>query len=149
MAACLLFRADLGRPRPGDHRQDRRSVPRAAARDDPRGDHDRQRPRRRARLMGRGVDLRPDRQLPGRFQPVDRFLYLWHGRVLGAAPAAGAPDLTTARSIDFDHPPQVPPYMSTTSGARERHMMLKTSLLAAAFLMTSTFPANAQPQHQP
>ena len=41
MAVRLLFRADLGRARPGDHRQDRRSVPRPPARHDPRRDHDR------------------------------------------------------------------------------------------------------------
>jgi MFS family permease len=57
MAARLLFRADLGGARPGDHRQDRRSVPRPPARNDPRGHHDRQRDRRRRRRVGRRLDL--------------------------------------------------------------------------------------------
>ncbi len=52
VAVRLLFRADLGGARPGDHRQDRRSVPRPPARHDSRRDHDRH--RGSARRWGRG-----------------------------------------------------------------------------------------------
>src|SRR5215471_12374321 len=40
MAACLLLWPDLGCERPGDHRQDRRSLPGGPARDDPRRYYD-------------------------------------------------------------------------------------------------------------
>ena len=72
VAARLLFRPDLGRPRPGDHRQDRRSLSRRPARHDPRRHHDRQRHRLRRRRVGGGLDLRPVRQLSARLHAVDR-----------------------------------------------------------------------------
>ena len=88
---CLLFRSDLGRARPGDHRQDRRSVSRRAI-----GTilgvitigsgH-----RLRRRLVGGRVDLRPVRQLRIGLHPVDRFLSLRLRRVLGIAAPADAP----------------------------------------------------------
>ena len=87
MAARLFFRPDLGGARPGDHRQDRRSFPGAAARHDPRRHHDRQRPRRGDRLLGGGLGPRSDRQLSHRVHAVDRVLCLRNGRVLGVAPA--------------------------------------------------------------
>ena len=65
VAAFLLLRADLGRTRAGDHRQDGRSVSRAATGHDPRGDHDRHGDRLGVRFVAGGVDLRCHRQLPG------------------------------------------------------------------------------------
>jgi hypothetical protein len=98
-----LLRPDLGRARAGDHRQDRRFVPRRPARHDPRGDHDRQRHRLRRRVMGGRLDIRPVRQLPPRLSVVDRRLCVRRHRLLGLASPTGAVGLTALApaAIDF------------------------------------------------
>ena len=90
VAARLLLRSDLGRPRPGDHRQDGRSLPGKPARDDPRRHHHWQRHWFRRRRIGGRVDLRHLRQLSPRFPVVDPLLSMRLHRVLGTAPPAGA-----------------------------------------------------------
>ncbi len=64
--------------------------PGGRTRHDPRRHHYRQRHRFRCRRLGRGVDLRPLRQLSTRLPPIDPLLYLRLHRLLGSAPPAGA-----------------------------------------------------------
>src|SRR6516162_3713181 len=108
VAARLLLRFDMGRPRPRDHSEDRRPLSRPSARDHPWRDYDRQRHRFRCRVMGSGLDLRPLRQLSARLHAVDRRLSLRLHRLLGLAPTPHAVSCL-ARTLADAQPPRRQP----------------------------------------
>ncbi len=90
VGACVPVRIDLGRARPGDHREDRGFVPWPEPWYDPGRDHHRHWHGLGERVVARGLRVRCHGVVQGGVRAVDFLLFVRKCRVLGVAAAAGA-----------------------------------------------------------